>query len=156
MIFSIWNIWILQKQPRYKDLTIMLPRWYLLGYRPNSAQISNITSVWNKRELNIKFKRPMKACFLRCCFHKVCRNRPRCAFSTTSTGFPARGHTLSPLQRLCCFQNLSYDKKIISISHRYEDQMITPLLVVVLGLHLSNQVARHHVGLVVLPLMVPV
>ena len=47
-------------------------------------------------------------------------------------------------------------KKIISISHRYEDQMITPLLVVVLGLHLSNQVSRHHMGLVVLPLMVPV
>ena len=50
----------------------MLPRWYLLGYRPNSAQISNITSVWNKRKLNIKFKIPMKACFLRCCLHNMC------------------------------------------------------------------------------------
>ena len=151
MIFSIWNIWILQKQPRYKDITIMLPRWYLLGYRPNSAQISNITSVWNKREFDMTWKHVF--CDVA---YTICVPKPTSLFIFNDLNWvsSSRAYIITSTKTLLFY--LSYDNKVFSISHSCEDQMITPLLVVVLGLHLSNQVARHHVGLVVLPLMVPV
>ena len=158
MIYSISNIWILQKQLRYKDLTIMLPRWYLLGYRPNSAQISNITSVWNKRKLNIKFKRPMKACFFAMLLSQsVSKPTSLCIFNDLNWVSSSRAYIITSTKTLLFLKLINMIIKSFQ-SHtavRIYD-VLTSLLVVVLGLHLSNQVARHHVGLVVLPLMIPV
>ena len=160
MIYSVSNIWILQKQPRYKDLTIMLPRWYLLGYRPNSAQISNITSVWNKRKLNIIFKIPMKACFLRCCLHNMCAETHLVVhFQRPQLGFQLAGIHYHLYKDSVVFKacHMVIKQNYFNLTPLWgSNDVLTPLLVVVLGLHLSNQVARHHVGLVVLPLMVPV